>query len=144
MKKFVIFFVSLYFCLTLFGKQEDLGESVFNSVYERDSVFCTLKILKITNVDKAYIIDASDIKNNYLYKIVSIKEKTRKCNKIKIGKEFKFVLFPYYNIGEEIPNENIKMVVEINGVTLTVQSDSWSSNVYTTPNLIGLFYVDYP
>jgi hypothetical protein len=144
MKVFFIFIVSSFICLNLFARQEDMGEVISNRIKEKDSVFCTLKIIKITKIEKAYVIDAYDTKENYLYKIVSLKNKIKKCPRIKVGKELEFILLPYFNLQNEIPNENIKMVIEINGVRLLIQSDSWSSNVYTTPNLIGLFYVSFP
>lgn len=96
----------------------------------------TYKIDKIKHVKSVYVIYA--LKDNERYKIVSIREKSKNCNKIKVGHEYDLVLFPYFD--EDDLSNSIVTHVEINGTSISLIDDC-HANIYTSTNLKGLCYL---
>jgi len=109
-------------------------------ISKADTVSGVFKIMKIKHVENGYILNLCDEKNNYWYSVVSLKEKIKKCPKIKVGKSYNLVLKPYY---EEtyFPYLGMLFDIELNGKKIIVPSETWTSNVYTSQNLKGLYYI---
>ena len=140
MKRINILLTCLLLCITILSQESNSNDSSKFDNNRNDTIACKLKIIDITKVKKAYIIDALDIKSRNFYKIVSFKGKQKFCNKIRVDKEYELVIWPYFKLENVLPNQIIKNVIEVNGVTITVPSDDCTSNIYLTSDLIGLCY----
>lgn len=129
--KLLIFLLSVTFWVNSFGVDNTL---------KIDSVFRVFKIMKIQKVKNGFIIDLHDEVNDKWYTLVSQKERIRSCKKIKVGKSYTMYIFPFFK-NTQMPNLGFVFEVFLNGNKILVPSRSWTGNVYTTPNLIGLCYI---
>lgn len=68
---------------------------------QTDSIF---RIYKIDSINNYYLVYAKS--NNLLYKIVSKKEVTKKCKRVKVNSEYKFSLKSVWNQKIMIGNVN--------------------------------------
>jgi|AntAceMinimDraft_16_1070373.scaffolds.fasta_scaffold38621_2 hypothetical protein len=138
MKNKMVYFLALlssimFICNSAFSTN-------YNDLYSIDTTAKEYKILKIERVKKAYIIKVCNEKDSTWYAVVSLKGKAKKCSKIKVGKSYKMSLTPYFN-EDMFPDHAICFRVIIGGITIPVKSEGWAGNVYTTPNLKGLYYI---
>jgi len=136
--KIIYILVSLSFIIIISYTAHTANHSVFP---ENDTIAKEYKILKIERDKKAYIKKVCNEKDSVWYAVVSLKGKTKKATKIKVGKSYKMSLIPYFK--EYIfPDPAICFRVNIGGNTIPVKSEGWAGNVYTTPNLKGLYYIN--
>jgi len=151
----------LIFLLVLFFQQRTYSQSTDSVRNENKMDFCNhpnsktpieksrplkCKILRIKEIDKAYIIDINIREDTpYVrYTIISLKNESEKQNlqKIKKGKEYKFALFAYFPfilIGDPIYRSCIIYTIE--GVPIIFKEDFKNGIIVTTPNLEGLYYI---
>lgn len=106
------------------------------SYNNKDTLYKKLYIMKINRTQYAYIIEVNDGEN--IYNIVSLKtKKEEKCNRIKIGKVYDFIVIKYFK-EDYVPNINFFKEVCINDKCILVRCNG--CNVFLTPNLSGLCY----
>ncbi|MBO4615496.1 MAG: hypothetical protein J5709_10320 [Bacteroidales bacterium] len=104
------------------------------------------ELCTIRNVKKAKgfnVIFAKVKSNDYLIVILSKSHYKRKniVDKIECGKDYNFVLHPLYNFSEKY----FPMIVDVKkykimGKTLRIKGSHYVYEIYTSPNLIGLYY----
>lgn len=116
--------------------------SVFSNT-NKDTTIRDYKVEKIFHQSKAFIIYLHNEKEDKWYTLVSIKKKVRGYSKIKVGSTYALRLNPYFN-QSYIPDHARTFRVIIEGVKVSVKSESWTGNVYTSENLKGLYYIPYP
>lgn len=85
----------------------------------------------------AYLIKCAS-SDNICRTIVSLSSKINGYSKIKVGEKYKLFLIPYFE-EDCMPGDGFE-VIKVNNVII---SNVWvlGINVYTTPNLIDLFYI---
>lgn len=100
------------------------------------------KVEEIQKQKKAYIIRVYNKIENHRHIIVSLKEKDKekRRKKIKEGKEYKMHLDKYFE-KDRIIELGRALIVEIEGEEIIVRHNLWTGNIYTTPNLKGLYYI---
>jgi len=98
------------------------------------------KVVRVQEVDTAYIIDVYKGNNTIGYSIISLKSEKQNSKKIKCGKQYKFVLFSYYNF-IIIGNDPSYRRYIIDGILVEFESDFQTGRIVTTPNLRGLYYI---
>lgn len=104
------------------------------------SLFEIYKIISIEKEKNVYIIYAE--KDNIIYKIVSLKGEKCGCKRVKIGLDYKFALTSYF--GEK----SVFIRQMVRGVEVTkdniIQSGGSNNDLFFTPNLLGLCYLNNP
>lgn len=108
---------------------------------DADTCSCKMEILEIHKKKSAYIIYSRIEKDSSLIAIVSFKKRCRNGEKIKIGEKYTIRIFPYYK-DDILPNHSILFIVIKDGKKVSVPSTGWMSNVYTSPDLIGLRIIE--
>ena len=111
--------------------------SFFQPNKDADSCFCKIEVLEIHKKKNAYIIYSRIDTDSSLIAIVSFKKRCEKGEKIEIGKKYTIRIYPYFK-DNIVPNHSILFVVIKDGKKVNVPSTGWMSNVYTSPNLVGL------
>lgn len=106
-----------------------------------DTCSCKMEILEIHKRKSAYIIYSRIEKDSSLIAIVSFKKRCRNGEKIKIGEKYTIRIFPYYK-DDILPNHSILFIVIKDGKKVSIPSTGWMSNVYTSPDLVGLKIID--
>lgn len=105
---------------------------------KNDTTKRKLLVTKIEKTKKAYIIHVQD---SVCYVMVSLINKDNKKYKdniiLKEGMEYYFLVTPYFEHNYISPDISFKVVID--GVELYVQMRG--ENVFTTPNLKGLYYI---
>lgn len=97
--------------------------------------------IRVNKTNKAYIIEAADLTGESLYTIISLKNSSFKSPvKIKVGNSYNFNLRKYYKI-DSVISLGLKLSVVIDGVYLEIPMSQYTSNIYTTNNLIGKYYI---
>lgn len=103
-----------------------------------DTLLKIMKVTKIINQKKAYLIEVQD---TICYTIVSLKtqKKNKQCNLIEIGKSYKFIVIPYFE-SIIIPRPELCILIEVEDEKLKVPLIG--SNIFFTLNLKGLCYTE--
>ena len=94
---------------------------------------------RINNTNKAYIILIQDTLSKRCLTIVSLKSDSISVIKIKKGNTYTFYLEKYFNI-DYIIAIGVKQSIRLNGILINIPFGPYTSNIYTTKNLKGLFY----
>lgn len=103
---------------------------------ESDSLPLSLyKIEKIKRIKSLFIIYAT--LDNDRYKIISLKEQSKPCTKIRKGNSYNLILSPYFD-KNDLSNSIVTKVV-VYGTTITL-TDDCHFNLYFTSNLKGICY----
>ena len=129
-----------YFILVLFGASICLTAYAYPwnvNITEPDTSVCRLHVLKISTVKNAYIIYAFNEADSSQFAIVSLKCKSRIGEKIKAGNKYEMRLIPYFD-KETFPDHMLVFEVNVSGIKIIVPSEGWASNVFISPDLLGL------
>lgn len=114
----------------------------FGQEYEkRDTLEDNYRIIKIDKVKNGYAIILHNEKLDLWYDLASSREKDKKYSKIIVGNTYELLLIPNYKI-DNMPYLGLTWLVEVNNKAIPIKSNSWTGNVYTSPNLKGLYYLD--
>lgn len=122
-------------------RQVPCDSSVVGRSLRQAEELCTIRNVKKT---KGFNVIFAKIKSNdFLIVILSKRHSKRKktVNKIECGNDYNFVLRPLYNF----PEKYFPMIVDatkykIMGKKLKIKGSHYVYEIYTTPNLIGLYY----
>lgn len=139
--KFFASIILLFFNIASQSQNLNLNSVKHDRKYLHDSVCIDLKILNIERIKHAHIIDAVDLKNNHYYTIVSLKKINFSFRRVKEGKSYVFLIYPYFYPNNYVPTLGLTYVLEIDSKVIAVPSRSWMNNVYLTKNLKGLSYI---
>lgn len=96
---------------------------------------------KVNSSNKAYIILIQDLRNKDFFTVVSIKKKCDYGKKIKVGKSYVFELNKCFE-NDLIINIGLNLSVEIQGVSVQIPMNNFTSNIYTTSSLKGLYFCE--
>lgn len=106
----------------------------------QDSTYKLYKVHDIQKVNNGFVIVLHDEAKDRYYDVASAKTGLKIKRKIIIGESYYFELSPYLK-KTYIPNHAVSYNVKIKNKVIVVRSKSWTGNVYTTPNLKGLYYI---
>jgi hypothetical protein len=109
-------------------------------IENQDTTYKLYKVYDIQRVKNGFVVVLCDEVNNYYFDVASLKANFKFKAKIKKGESYYFALFPYFN-KTYTPNHAVNYNVKIKNKVIVVKSKSWTGNVYTTPNLDGLYYL---
>lgn len=119
------------------------SQNIYDNSIKTDSIneLCTIRNIKTT---KGFNVIFAKIKSNdFLIVILSKSHCKRKktVNKIEYGKEYNFILHPLFNFSENY----VPMIVDIAKYKIMekiikIKGKHYVYEIYTTPNLIGLYY----
>lgn len=119
------------------------SQNIYDNSIKTDSIneLCTIRNIKKT---KGFNVIFAKIKSNdFLIVILSKSHCKRKktVNKIEYGKEYNFILHPLFNFSENY----VPMIVDIAKYKIMekiikIKGKHYVYEIYTTPNLIGLYY----
>ncbi len=129
--------VNLYLLFLLSLSFSSIGQEY----KERDTLLDNYKIIKIDKVNNGYEIILHNEKLDLWYDLASSREKDKKYSKIIVGNTYKMLLIPYSKI-DFVPSLGLTWLVEINNKKIPIKSNSWTGNIYTSPYLKGLYYLD--
>lgn len=107
----------------------------------KDSCPKECKIIKISNINDAYLIYVFVKEVQEYYTIISLKTTIQESKKIRKGQHLKLILHSYfdYNI---IWRHGTIYPVTINETTIFLKEDGRiCGNIALTPNLQGLYYI---
>ncbi len=128
-------------CFSLF-QYSDSGQMIEDT----SRVYTVIEINKskknIHSTNKAYIILVQDTLSKQYCTIVSLKTKCKNAEKIRIGGIYNFSLKKYYKYDSFI-ELGLKLSIYIDGVLINIPMSRYTSNLYTTTNLKGIYY-HYP
>ena len=108
---------------------------------DADSCICKIEIVKIEKAHGFYIIHSIIEKDSSQIAIVSLKNRCREGKEIEIGGKYTIQINPYYK-DDIFPNHMIIFGLVIDKKKLAVPSKGWISNIYTSPDLVGLKIID--
>jgi hypothetical protein len=126
---FLLFFLSLSF------------PSIGQEDKKSDTLIDNYKIIKIDKVKNGYAIILHNEKLNLWYDLATSREKDKAYLKIIVGNTYELLLIPYSEI-DYMPSLGVTWLVEISNRKIPIKSNSWTGNVYTSPNLKGLYYLN--
>lgn len=122
----------------------------------RDSIYGTFKVVEIQKLKNAYQIVGKKIKHKRAYRIIlictsnledkryyavlSTDTNKRKLEKIKEGKEYNLLLLSYF-ASDHVWGDRCANIL-LNDVAILLAPMFGVLNVYTSPNLKGLYYND--
>jgi uncharacterized protein YigE (DUF2233 family) len=106
-----------------------------------DTLQDNYKIMEINKVKNGYAIILYNEKFDLWYDLAALREKDKKYSRIVVGNTYELRLIPYSEI-DYVPDLGLTWIVEINNKKISIKSNSWTGNVYTSPNLKGLYYLD--
>lgn len=122
----------------------------------RDSIYGTFKVVEIQKLKNAYQIVGKKIKHKRAYRIIMIctsnledkryyavlstDTNKRKLEKIKEGKEYNLLLLSYF-ASDHVWGDRCANIL-LNDVAILLAPMFGVLNVYTSPNLKGLYYND--
>ncbi len=116
-------------------------------IEDTSQVYKVIKINKskknIHSTNKAYIILAQDTLSKHYFTIVSLKTKRENAEKIREGEIYNFSLKKYYEYDSFI-ELGLKLSIYIDGVLINIPMCRYTSNIYTTTNLKGIYYYPPP
>jgi len=116
--------------------------SIGQEYKKSDTLQDSYKIIKINKVKNGYAIILHNEKFDLWYDLASLREKDKKYSRIVVGNTYELRLIPYFEIDYVSPDLGLTWIVEINNKKISIKSNSWTGNVYTSPNLKGLYYLD--
>lgn len=96
----------------------------------------------VNNTNKAYIILVQDTVSKQYYTIVSLKSNNKTSIKIREGASYCFSLKKYFE-HDYVIQLGLRLSVYIEGVLINIPMGYYSTNIYTTENLKGIYY-HYP
>ncbi|MDO9256263.1 MAG: hypothetical protein Q7U54_12175 [Bacteroidales bacterium] len=131
--------VKLLLCC-LFFILINTNSEIFASTFDKntaDTCICKVQIVMLDSTKEAYLIYAIIEKDSSQIVIVSLKNRSRKGEKIKLDEKYTIQINPYY-IDNVFPNHMMIFDISLAGNKINVPSKGWASNVYTSPNLLGL------
>jgi hypothetical protein len=102
-----------------------------------DSCFCKIEIVKIEKDRGFWIIHSIIEKDSRQIAIISPKHTYRKGEKLKVGRKYTIQINPYFK-EDMFPDHLVLFEIILDGKILIVPSKGWVSNVYTSPDLVGL------
>jgi len=114
--------------------------NIFSMFDIQDSTYKLYKVYDIQKVKNGFVIVLHDEAKDRYYDVASAKTYLKFKPKIIIGESYCFELRPYLK-KTYIPNHAVSYNVRIKNKVIVVRSKSWTGNVYTTPNLNGLYYI---
>ena len=132
------FFFLILFSLSniiVFANKLDMGQL-------SDTVTMNVKIKMIKSVKKAYIIYAYCERDSSQFAILSLKGNKIKGEKIAVDKIYKLRLCPYFDY-ETFPDHILIFKVIIFDREFFIASEGWASNVYFSPDLMGLKLIPF-
>ena len=126
--------IQILILFTIFGPSITLGQ--------KNDLSATFQVIKIEKVKNGYAIDLLNIKDSAYYTIVSLNGRHAKLEKLIVGKNYYLKICPYFSVDGKkyIPDLRIIYEISIDGTLLYVNSRSWTSNIYTSEQVIGKFY----
>ncbi len=107
-----------------------------------DTCTCKVEIAMLDSTNEAYFLYAIIEKDSSQIVIVSLKNRSRKGEMIKIGEKYTIQINPYYN-DNVFPNHMMIFDIVLEGKKINVPSIGWASNLYTSPDLSGLRIAPY-
>lgn len=136
--------VKLLLCSVFFILMNSNSEIYASTIDENtvDTCICKVQIIMLDSTKEAYLIYAIIEKDSSQIAIVSLKNRCRKGEKIKLGEKYTIKINPYYN-DNIFPNHMILFDIVLSGKKVVVPSKGWASNVYTSPDLSGLRITPY-
>jgi hypothetical protein len=128
-------------CFSLF-QYSDSGQMIEDTsrVYKVIEINKSKKNIHSTN--KAYIILVQDTLSKQYCTIVSLKTKCKNAEKIRKGEIYNFSLKKYYKYDSFI-ELGLKLSIYIDGVLINIPMSRYTSNLYTTTNLKGIYLVGF-
>ena len=136
--------VKLLLCC-LFFILINTNSEIFASTFDKntaDTCICKVQIVMLDSTNEAYFIYAIIEKDSSQIVIVSLKNRSRKGEKIKFGEKYTIQINPYYN-DNVFPNHMMLFDILLAGNKIIVPSKGWASNLYTSPDLSGLRITPY-
>ena len=133
-KKIVIF--SLFFLSFLTISFYSIGQDHRIN----DTLIDNYKVIKISKVKNGFAIILHNERLDFWYDVATSREKAKKMSKIIAGKTYELTLIPISEINI-VPCLGLTWIVEINNKKILIKSNSWTGNVYTSPNLRGVYYI---
>lgn len=127
---------AIFLLFTLSFSLPSIGQEYKKS----DTLQDIYKIIKIDKVKNGYAVILHNEKFDLWYDLATSREKDKKYSKIIVGKTYELLLIPYCKI-DHVPFLGLTWLVEINNKLIPIKSNSWTGNVYTSPNLQGLYYM---
>jgi hypothetical protein len=128
-------------CFSLF--QYSVSDQVIEDTSRAYKVIEINKSKKyIHSTNNAYIILVQDTLSKQYCTIVSLKTKCKNAVKIRKGEIYNFSLKKYYEYDSFI-ELGLKLSIYIDGVLINIPMSRYTSNIYTTTNLKGIYY-HYP
>lgn len=106
----------------------------------QDSIFILYKVHDIQKVENGFVIVLHDEAKDRYYDVASAKTGIKIKRKIIKGQNYLFQINPYFE-KYYLPNHSVVYSVKIKNKTIKVRSNGWTFNVYTSPNLDGLYYI---
>jgi len=94
----------------------------------------------LNKIKKVYLIKLEDDKACWKALISIERGLNRKLTKISQGNLYSFQTIPYYNTNWVC--DHFIMTVKIEDIIIRIKTKGWITNIYTTPNLQGLYYVE--
>lgn len=102
-----------------------------------DTGVCKITILEIHKKNGAYIIYSMVEKDSSHIAIVSLKNRCRKGEKLKVGEKYTIQINTYFE-NDILPDHGLLFVIVLGGKKIIVPSEGVYGNVYTSTNLVGL------
>jgi hypothetical protein len=98
------------------------------------------KIIKIDSINSIYILYVK--RNDSVLKVVSIKKVEEKCDRVKVGERYSLNLKSYFstNIYQKLDVAGFK----VDETIIKLEGNGVIRDLFSTKNLCGLCYVEYP
>lgn len=94
---------------------------------------------RVNGTNKAYIILVQDTVSKDFYTVVSLKSNDKTTLKIKKGEFFNFSINRYYK-NDYFIKLGLKLSIYIDETLINIPMSEYTTNIYTTTNLKGLYY----
>lgn len=150
--RLLIFAYLTIFVFVFFNCSSTYYNGISQSKYKLpyyDSLPHLYKVDRIKSINEiAYAIDLIDEAKKYRYTIISLKGEKIQNLKIKKGKEYLFILFPYYDYSsKDARNKEVYImgdpyfIIELENYKFRFIGDKKTGHIVTSPNLKGLYYI---
>lgn len=114
--------------------------NIFSMSENQDSTYKLYKVHDIQKVKNGFVIVLHDEAKDHYFDVASAKTSLKIKRKIIKGQQYQFQINPYFE-KYYLPNHSVVYSVKIKNKTIKVRSNGWTFNVYTSPNLDGLYYI---
>ena len=134
-----VYIIGLFILLTICISSKAQFRDINNDIYPDSLSIVSCKIVKIKHHKCLYDIYATA--NDSKIRILSIKEKCKGIKKIRIGKEYKIILNPYFSKPDTLLTVSLPNYILVNETSISV-FNNYSPYIYFGINLKGLYYMD--